>query len=150
MSLRLIIRPCDIDYMSMWRRLYAVVMLIMSLLWWLYIPVTLIKCHCDVDYMSVWCDLDLWSPRLKTTIQKCVSILSGLASHVYRFSTTFPTLIAITVFIGIFIGSRGPINSLMCLEVVGTKKMPQAYSISSMLCTFVAASSNPILGKLRS
>ncbi|BFZ16126.1 hypothetical protein BsWGS_19165 [Bradybaena similaris] len=70
----------------------------------------------------------------------------GLGCHVLRFATTFETLIPVVILIGIFLGTRGPLQSLMCLDVVGAQKMPQAYSMLLVLITLFGSLFNPALG----
>jgi predicted MFS family arabinose efflux permease len=72
----------------------------------------------------------------------------GVACHFFRLTSSFATLIPLIVFIGLFIGTRGPIITLLVLDVVGTKKMPQAYGIITMMSTLTGASFSPILSAI--
>ncbi|GFR94097.1 monocarboxylate transporter 12 [Elysia marginata] len=63
-----------------------------------------------------------------------------------RFFNTFPTLVAMSSIIGIFIGTRISMMPLVCIEVVGVEMMPQAWSIVQTIGTLSAAAMNPTLG----
>ncbi|CAG5122278.1 unnamed protein product, partial [Candidula unifasciata] len=75
-------------------------------------------------------------------------IFLGVICHLFGFATSFVTLVPVIVVIGLFIGARGPMGSLICIEVVGARNMPAAFSIMSTLNTLVGPTANPIFGKL--
>ncbi|CAG5122276.1 unnamed protein product, partial [Candidula unifasciata] len=77
-------------------------------------------------------------------IQLCL----GIGCHFFRFTTSFVTLIPMVVYTAIFLGSRAPLQSLMCQEVVGPKKFPQAYSLAIVILTLSSSILNPALGAL--
>ncbi|CAG5122275.1 unnamed protein product [Candidula unifasciata] len=70
----------------------------------------------------------------------------GIGCHFVRYATSFVTLIPMIVCTAIFLGSRVPLHSLMCQEVVGPQKFPQAYSLLTVIITLSSSSLNPALG----
>ncbi|BFZ16122.1 hypothetical protein BsWGS_19161 [Bradybaena similaris] len=86
---------------------------------------------------------------LSSTKLLSIAMLSiGITCNLFRLATSFVTLVPIIIFIGMFIGMRGPLQALICMEVVGPQKMPQAYSIMATLNTLVSPSFNPLFGLL--
>ncbi|BFZ16124.1 hypothetical protein BsWGS_19162 [Bradybaena similaris] len=70
----------------------------------------------------------------------------GIGCHFFRFATSFVALIPMVIFIGMFVGTRGPLLSILCQDVVGRQKYPQAYSMSLVVLTFSSSLFNPALG----
>ncbi|CAL1547350.1 unnamed protein product [Lymnaea stagnalis] len=75
-------------------------------------------------------------------------ICLGVLLQFIRFFTSFETLIIMVVIIGLFVGTRVSMMPLMTIEVVGTEKMPQAYSIISTMGTLSVAVMNPMFGAI--
>lgn len=74
-----------------------------------------------------------------------ILIPGTVCQFVWTF-TSFPLLILMVILMGLFVGSRVSLLPLVCTEVVGSERMPQAYSISAMSTALVGAMWSPILG----
>ncbi|KAH9505063.1 hypothetical protein Btru_061597 [Bulinus truncatus] len=75
-------------------------------------------------------------------------VLIGILCQFVNIFTTFETLIVYVVLLGLVIGARVSLLPLVVIEVVGVEKMPQAFSIISMVATVTAAGINPLFGAI--
>ncbi|BFZ16127.1 hypothetical protein BsWGS_19166 [Bradybaena similaris] len=71
--------------------------------------------------------------------------MGTVCQFVWTF-TSFPLLILMVILMGLFVGSRVSLLPLVCTEVVGSERMPQAYSIAAMSTALVGAMWSPVLG----
>ncbi|XP_059178889.1 monocarboxylate transporter 7-like [Physella acuta] len=84
---------------------------------------------------------------LSSTVMLIISqIFFAILCQLVWLFTTFETLIVLVLLLGLVIGSRISLLSLVVIEVVGVEKMPQAFSFISMVSTVAAAAVNPALG----
>ncbi|CAG5122273.1 unnamed protein product, partial [Candidula unifasciata] len=93
--------------------------------------------------MGVIADTKVLPPSRMLSIAQI--IMGTVCQFVWAF-TSFPLLILMVILMGFFVGSRVSFLPLVCNEVVGSERMPQAYSISAMSTALVGAMWSPILG----
>ncbi|CAL1541283.1 unnamed protein product [Lymnaea stagnalis] len=84
---------------------------------------------------------------LSATVMLLISqIFIGVVCQFVGMFNSFETLILLSVLLGLVIGTRISLLPLVVIEVVGVEKMPQAFSIISMISTITAAGVNPLFG----
>ncbi|XP_055901076.1 uncharacterized protein LOC106051431 [Biomphalaria glabrata] len=72
----------------------------------------------------------------------------GVLCQFVGFFSMFETLIVYVILLGLVIGARVSLLPLVVIEVVGVDKMPQAFSIISLVATITAAGVNPLFGAI--
>uniref|UniRef100_A0A0B6ZNR6 Major facilitator superfamily (MFS) profile domain-containing protein n=1 Tax=Arion vulgaris TaxID=1028688 RepID=A0A0B6ZNR6_9EUPU len=75
-------------------------------------------------------------------------VIMGTVCQFAFLFTSFPLLILMVILMGLFVGSRISLLPLVCTEVVGSEKMPRAYSISAMSTALMGATWSPVLGAI--
>ncbi|KAK3785784.1 hypothetical protein RRG08_031019 [Elysia crispata] len=72
----------------------------------------------------------------------------GVTCQAISSFNTFPTLVVMSVLFGTFMGTRVAMLPLVCIEVVGVDKMPQAFGIVTTIGTFATSILNPVLATI--
>uniref|UniRef100_A0A2C9L8Q6 Major facilitator superfamily (MFS) profile domain-containing protein n=1 Tax=Biomphalaria glabrata TaxID=6526 RepID=A0A2C9L8Q6_BIOGL len=112
-----------------------------------YFSLTGVLCQFVISLLQVFCVILLFF-SYRCSVSPCYFSLTGVLCQFVGFFSLFETLIVYVILLGLVIGARVSLLPLVVIEVVGVDKMPQAFSIISLVATITAAGVNPLFGAI--